>query len=131
MPYTTPTYADFIARFPIFNDAAVYPQAVIEAILTESANNIDTDWREVDYQPAILYLTAHKLATDNSTEGDEVDIGSGPASIASESFAGMSISYKNATPVAGSSAASSFGTTAYGRSYYNLLIKNKPGVVVA
>jgi hypothetical protein len=130
MAHTPPSYADFIARFPIFNDVVKWPQSVVEAIIAEATNNIDTSWIEADYKPAIMYLAAHMLATDNSTEGDDVEIG-GLQNIASESFAGMSISYKGADAPAGSAAMSSFGTTSYGRRYYALLQKNKPGVVVA
>lgn len=131
MPYTTPAYTDFIARFPIFNDVATYPQPVVEMLLAEAASKLDQDWIEKDYQPAILYLTAHMLATDNSTEGDTVDIG-GPTSLVSESFAGMSLSYKGMTPAPGTAMASgTFGSTVYGRRYYELLKNNKPAVVIA
>ena len=131
MSYTPPTYADFIARFPIFSNTVLYSQVVVEAILVEATNQIDTTWREIDYAPAIMYLAAHMLATDNSSAGTEIDYGTGPTSIASESFSGMSIAYKTVTPMAGSAAASAFGTTSYGRRYYDLLKKNKPAVVVA
>lgn len=130
MAYDIPTYAEFIARFPIFSNATAYPQTVVQSIIVEASNQIDSSWREVDYKPAILFLAAHKLATDNSGADDAVDIG-GPTSIASESFAGMSISYKKQDANAGSAAASSYGLTSYGRRYYELLIKNRPSVVVA
>lgn len=131
MAYTVPSYAAFIARFPIFNDVVAYPQAVVEAVIAEAARQIDTSWIEADYATAIMYLTAHMLALDNSAEGAEIDIG-GPTSIAGESFAGMSISYKKDTPTPGSAAASSiYGQTIYGRRFYDLLRKNKPPVVVA
>lgn len=130
MAYTVPTYADFITRFPIFNDVATYPQAVVEALIVEATNTIDTSWREVDYTPAILYLTAHLLALDNSSEGDAVDIG-GPQNVSAESFAGMSVAYSDTAATPGSAAASSYGQTSYGRRYYELLRKNKPPVVVA
>lgn len=130
MAYTVPTYADFIARFPIFDNVALYPQTVVELLLIEASNAIDTTWIETDYAPAIMYLAAHMLALDNSMEGDEVAIG-GPTAISSESFAGMSVSYSKSAAPAGSAEASSFGTTSYGRRYYNLLRKNKPPVVVA
>jgi hypothetical protein len=130
MAHTAPTYAEFIARFPIFNDVIRYPVTVVEQVIVEATNNIDTSWRELDYKPAIMYLTAHMLALDNSSEGDEVEVG-GLQTIASESFAGMSISYKDGGANVGSAALSSFGSTSYGRRYYSLLQKNKPGIVVA
>lgn len=66
MPYTTPTYAEFITRFPSFGNTTNWPQSIVELILAEAANNIDNSWREADYQLAIMYMTAHLLATDNS-----------------------------------------------------------------
>lgn len=131
MAYTVPDYAAFIARFPIFTDTAQYPQPTVEALLVEASGQVDQDWIERDYAPAIMYLTAHMLALDNSGANDFVDIG-GPTAIASESFSGMSMSYKTLAPTPGSAFASSnFGNTVYGRRYFDLLKKNKPAVVVA
>jgi hypothetical protein len=126
MAYTAPTYADFIARFPIFADR---DQTQIDLLLEESKNNIDQSWREVDYAPAIMYLTAHKLALDNSQEGDAVEVG-GASVISSESFGGMSLSYASGG-VGDVVSKTQWGLTAYGRAYYSLLQKNKPPVVVA
>lgn len=127
MAYTAPTYADFIARFPIFGDK---DQTQIEGLLVEGANNIDNTWREVDYAPAIMYWTAHMLSLDNSQEGDSVEIG-GQSPIASESFGGMSLSYATGSKSSDPVSMTSWGLTQYGRRYYALLIKNKPAVVVA
>lgn len=130
MAYVAPTYADFIARFPIFGNTDTYPQSVVEAILVEATNAIDETWLETDYKPAIMYLAAHMLATDNSSEDTDVEFGPGPSFIQSESFAGMSTTYsKGSTDAAGQSKI--YGSTVYGRRYYVLLQKNKPAVVVA
>ena len=125
MPYTTPTADQFYTRFPIFEDE---DEERIDALLAEAASQIDTNWREADYQPAIMYLAAHMLATDNADAGSEVEIG-GVSTISSESFAGMSVSYSSG-PQTGA-AASKYGSTEYGRRFYGLLIKNVPGVAVA
>jgi hypothetical protein len=127
MPYTTPTYEEFIVRFPAFDDEITWPQSMVEAVLTEAANNIDTTWREADYQPAIMYQTAHLLSTDNAVEEATV----GPETfISGESFAGMSTSYSE---VQGGTLASSetWGGTTYGRRYLDLLRKNRGGPIVA
>jgi hypothetical protein len=127
MPYTVPTYDQFIARFPVFGDK---DQTVVEMILAEAASTIDTTWREVDYQPAIMYLTAHMVATDNSGETDVVDVGgSGPGAIASESFGGMSLSYDKSKSAQDAAANSAWGATEYGRRFYQLLKGNKPAIV--
>lgn len=130
MPYTKPTVAEFQARFPIFEDA---DEAAIQIVLDEAFNSIDETWRELDFQPAILYLAAHLLATDNSGEGEEVEFGNaGAGAVASESFGGMSISYSQGNSSAGSlSASEAYGSTSYGRRFLQLLRANRGGPVVA
>lgn len=129
MPYETPTYDQFVTRFPIFGDRE---QSQVEAILAEAAaTGVDTSWREVDYQPAIMYLTAHLLATDNSAEGEEVAIGAaGAGGVASENFGGLSISYDKGNQSGSLSSSEAYGSTEYGRRYQILLRGNKPGVMV-
>jgi hypothetical protein len=126
MSYTTPTSAEFLVRFPIFEDKDT---ALIDMLLLEATNSIDQSWREEDYQIAIMYLTAHLLSTDNSEEGTDVEFGSeGGGAIASESFGGMSISY--ASPASANSGVSSqYSSTIYGRRFAVLLKNNRPGVV--
>jgi hypothetical protein len=126
MPYTTPSLAQFRARFPVFEDAE---DPLIEALLAEAAGQIDTSWREVDYQPAIMYLAAHLLATDNSAEGEEVEVGGSTGGIASESWGSMSVSYDTSAKSATAASSSEWGSTEYGRRFYSLLKKNKPGIV--
>jgi L-aminopeptidase/D-esterase-like protein len=127
MAYEAPTTEEFLARFPIFADK---DEAVIEACLAEATNTVDTSWRELDYKPAIMYLAAHLVATDNSGEGESVDVGAGAGAIASESFGGMSISYDNSGGSANAAASKSqWGSTEYGRRFYQMLTRNKPGPV--
>lgn len=129
MPYTTPTVDQFTTRFPIFADN---DPDQIEMILAEAASTgVDTDWREADYQPAIMYLAAHLLSTDNSQEGDEVSIGAaGAGGVASESFGGLSISYDKGNQSGSLSSSEAYGSTEYGRRYLMMLRGNKPGVMV-
>ena len=126
MPYTIPTNDQFTTRFPIFED---YDDDALTAIIKEAADQIDDTWREQDYQPAIMYLAAHMIALDNSGAGEDVTVG-GPAILSSESFAGMSVSYSQLAMSSGVSS-TTYGTTEYGRRYYALLLKNKPGIAVA
>lgn len=129
MAYDAPTYAEFIARFPIFDNQIKWPQSLVEAVLVEATNNIDTSWFEQDYKPAIMYQTAHILSIDNAEEGQDPQVGP-QTFLSSESFAGMSMSYQQ---VQGGTLGSSeiWGSTSYGRRYLDLLRKNKPGPVVA
>lgn len=126
MPYETPTYEQFVARFPIFNDD---DPAIVNALLLEATSTIDQEWVETDYQPAIMYLTAHLIATDNSEEGEDVEFGSpGGGGVVSESFNGMSVSYSQKV-LPESQLSSLYGSTEYGRRYLALLRRNKPAIV--
>lgn len=131
MPYTTPTAAQFKTRFPIFGDT---DNGIIDALIAEASRRVDHSWKDGDYQPAIMYLTAHLLATDNSSEDSSVQIGAaGGRTIASESFGGgLSRSYANSSFTAEGSLSSDdeYGTTEYGRRYYSLLKLNKGGPLV-
>lgn len=125
MAYVAPTYEEFIARFPIFADK---DQPLVDAIILEATNTIDTTWREVDYKPAIMYLAAHLLATDNSGEGEAVDVG-GAAPISGESFGGMSLSYGSPVNTSDAVSKTQYASTEYGRRFYKLLKLNKPAIV--
>jgi L-aminopeptidase/D-esterase-like protein len=128
MPYPSPpTVDDFNARFPAFGE---YDPDALAACLQEAINTVDTSWRDLDYVPAILYLTAHLLATDNSAEGADIEVGAGTGAIASESFGGMSISYATNSGAQAAVDSSAYATTSYGRRYYSLLKANKTGPVV-
>lgn len=129
MAYTPPTYEEFIARFPIFDNQVTWPQAMVEAVIVEATNNIDETWIEADYKPAIMYQTAHILSIDNAAEGQVPSVGP-QTFLSSESFAGMSQSF---SMVQGGTLGSSeiWGSTSYGRRYLDLLRKNKGGPVVA
>lgn len=129
MPYTTPTVEQFRARFPVFADSG---DSQIQILLDEAASTgVDTSWREQDYQPAIMYLAAHLLASDASQAGDEVSSGAaGAGAIASENFGGLSVSYDRGNQSGGLSSSDAFGGTEYGRRYLMLLRGNKPGPMV-
>lgn len=128
MPYTLPTSDQFYTRFPIFEDV---DPATITALILEASNQVDNTWIENDYQPAIMYLAAHLWATDNSGEGDDVEIGDlGSNVVASESFGGgLSVSYRQGAAGSGIAMSDMYGTTVYGRRFLQMAMRNKPGVV--
>jgi len=133
MPYVLPTVDQFKERFPIFSDS---DDGIIDTLIVEASHGVDASWKEYDYQPAIMYLAAHLLATDNSDEGDQVEIGAagGAGAIASESFgSGLSVSYATGGAANAEGSLSSddeFGTTEYGRRYLALLRRNRRGPLV-
>jgi hypothetical protein len=124
---TPPTIDDFNARFPAFGD---YDQDEAQFCLTQAINSVDNTWRDLDYVPAILYLTAHLLATDAGADGDTIEVGGGTGAIASESFGGMSVSYASSSDTGATVDSSQYSTTIYGRRYYALLQNNRGGPVV-
>jgi hypothetical protein len=128
--YVPPTPEQFKTRFPVFEDME---NDRVQLFLDEAMTSVDTSWVEADYARAIMYLAAHLIATDNSDEGAEIEIGpSGQGQIASESFGGgLSVSYVNTAAVAGSlSASDKYGSTVYGRRYLALLRRNRRGPLV-
>jgi hypothetical protein len=127
MSYDAPTLTTFRARFPVFD---TFEDAQVTAILAEATGRVDVSWREVDYAPAIMYLTAHMLATDNSQAGDSIVIGgTGEGDIASESFGGMSVAYRQRDSSTASDFVKDFERTEYGRRYLALLRVNFPPIV--
>lgn len=133
MAYEKPTLDEFRTRFPIFNDSA--SDELVEMLIEEAAGQVNTAWIESDYKPAILYLTAHLIATDNSAEGSDPGSGVGGDSggeIASESWGPISVSYRaRSIPKMGDNAFDQFyGTTSYGRRYMILVRRSFPAILV-
>jgi hypothetical protein len=126
MPYVLPTVDDFTTRFPVFADR---DEDQIQFCINEASRSVDDSWCEPDYQPAILYLTAHLLMTDESQDGDTPAIGPTQGGVSAEHFGPMSITYKD-FPEGSLSSSETFGTTSFGRRYLSLLHANKPPIVV-
>lgn len=128
MAYTDPTFAEFTTRFPIFADM---DEGQFDALLEEAKLQVDDGWlSQTNYKVAIMYLIAHLKVTDTSQEGESAVVGgAGSGGIASESFGGMSISYNNGASASNAAANSQWGSTEYGRRFYELLKRNKPAIV--
>ena len=129
MPYTVPTVEQFTTRFPEF---ASNDEEQIALLLQDSAFLIDCTWREVDYQPAIMYMTAHHLTNANAA----ADYGGGsmPGSVSAETFGPISVSYGgqsgNSSGSGGAWSGSPYSTTDYGRRYLRLRDGNFPAIMV-
>jgi hypothetical protein len=122
MAYVVPDSSDFKARFPAF---ASYDDTYIDLVIEEAALSVNETWIETDYQPAILYLTAHLITTEAGGPGG-VAGQSGP--VQSESFGPISKSYAVAKGASGN--VSLYSSTEYGRRYLTLLKRNFPAVAV-
>ena len=128
MPYTVPTVEQFTTRFPEF---ASNDEEQIAMLLQDSAYLIDDTWREVDYQPAIMYMTAHHLSGANSAA--DYGGGSAPGAVQSETFGPISVTYGGAGGGSSGNAAwagSPYNTTDYGRRYLRLRDGNFPAIYV-
>lgn len=128
--YDPPTPNDFKTRFPIFADES---DDRVQLFLDEASTSVDKAWAVADYRPAWMYLAAHLLATDGSSEDDSVQMGAaGQGVVAGESFGGgLSVTYAVPTIRDGSlSANDKYGTTEWGRRYYALLLRNRRGPLV-
>jgi hypothetical protein len=103
-----------------------------DSLLEEAKLQVDNSWlSQANYKFALMYLIAHLKTTDNSGEGESAVVGgAATGGIASESFGGMSISYNNGATANNAAANSQWGSTEYGRRFYEMLKKNKPAIVV-
>lgn len=129
MPYIVPDVNRFITKFPEFED---YDGQRIQDAIDEAAGRIDRRWIESDYQPAILYLAAHLLATSGSGEAGDIQTGdSGGGVVTSESFGPISISYGSKGGGSGSTTRyeQDYAATEYGRRFMALLRVNFPPIV--
>lgn len=126
MPYEVPTVADFRDRFPEF-DPDTFPDKKVSVLLGEAARSVDKEWIEADYQPAILYLTAHLLETFELYSAS-YGMGGIPKQI---SFGNRSITFDTSALTGGSNQASyEYDFTIYGQMYLRLLHRNVVPVLV-
>lgn len=126
MAYTTPTAAQFKARFPAFSAVA---DETVDAFIAEANRNVDTSWLEADYQRAIMYLAAH-LMTIEDVLGEAPDgFKFSGGVITSEKLGDAQTNYGN-TANASAAYPGDYGATVYGRQFATLLKLNQPAVLV-
>lgn len=116
---TRPTVVSIKTRFPEFADVE---DAVVEFAIEEAALEVKGNWT-IGYNLAIVYLTAHYIASAVAASASSVG---GGGDIASESFGRISISYAQ-----GSTAShSDLTTSSYGERFIALRDRNFGGPVV-
>lgn len=132
MPYTTPTAAQFKAKFPTF---ASVGDPTIDLAIQEASASVDLTWIEADYQPAILYLAAHIMTIDGVVIAGS-DLGSAGGVINAGLVSEMKVGdvQVNLAGAAGGSggagAATGLRSTGYGMRYLELLRRNHPAVAL-
>lgn len=120
MPYTIPTAAEFKARFPAFSEL---DDTYINSMIAEAARNVDECWSEDDYQPAILYLTAHNISEEQSLGG----IYGTPGMVTTSKLGDAQDTYATNNSIDGNSI---YGGTIYGRRFAQLQRLNVPAVAL-
>lgn len=121
MPYILPTAQEFKTRFtPTFDDL---PDGYIDAVIFESARNVDQCWTEDDYQPAIMFLTAHNISEEKSLGG----IYGSPGMVTSSKLGDAQDTYATNSNI---DSMGIYGTTIYGRRFAQLQRVNVPAVVL-
>lgn len=121
MPYILPTALDFKARFAPAFDAL--SDSYINSMIAEAARNVDECWSEEDYQPAIMYLTAHNISEEQSLGG----IYGAPGMKTSEKLGDAQDTYASNGSIDGLGI---YGGTIYGRRFAQLQRVNVPAVAL-
>lgn len=112
-----PTVAQLKARHPAF---ASVSDSYIDAVISDASGFIgESEWLERDYQPAIMALACHMMATEGALGGRADTSGA----LTSDKLGDAAQTY--ATITGGST---DFTTTSFGRQYLRLLRVNIPAV---
>lgn len=128
MPYVLPTIANLKERFPIF---ASVGDPILQGALNEGANKVDTTWREVDYQNAIMLFAAHVLTIDGHGTGREAKFAAlAEAGISSIKISSLAISLKKGGSEGSSKSYGTLSSSSYGKRFLDLMRVNHPAVVV-
>lgn len=125
MPYTTPTAADLKLRYPAF---AAVDDAVVDYWLEDALLTVKTSWIEDDYQPAIMALAAHNMASEGLGSGGDI-ASLGAAGVTDFKSASMSVSFDAATVRA--SSGGGYDSTRYGIAFKVYLRRNRGGPFLA
>jgi hypothetical protein len=73
--YTLPDAELFKTRFPAFDNLS---DGLVDMLIDEMSDHVDNRWRDKDYQPAILYLVAHRLTLEGEPQrSDAAAVASG------------------------------------------------------
>jgi hypothetical protein len=124
MTITPPPAADLKARYPVFADVS---DALIDAVMGEAAQWVDTSWRAADRVPAVLALAAHLMAVEGALDGGASGSAvNGP--VASSKVGDVAVTFANRA-AASMGDLSGFGETAYGQQFLRLRRRNFPAVL--
>jgi hypothetical protein len=125
MAYIVPTAADLKAAFPAF---IAVPDDTVTFWIGRAGRIVDTSWTEGDYNFAQMLLAAHYMVEQGLGTGAEAQAAAAGASGFKVMRSGaLSLERFDAAP--GASGAG-YSSTAYGRQFYELLMRNRGGPIV-
>lgn len=129
MAYTTPTAADFKARFPEFTAVA---DALINLIIAEQEPQVGVTWIERDRVPALMFLVAHILTVQGEPQRTIAGGATGavPGVVKRRKVGDVETEYQNANERLGTGSgvnavgAAGYELTNYGRMFKTYLRRN-------
>ena len=127
MAYTIPTASELKAAFPAF---AAVPDATVDFWIERATRLVDQTWFEEDYTFAIMLLACHYMVGAGLGTGAEAEINAQGMSAFQTIRSGQLTLSKGATSQSDESMGEWAGTI-YGKQFYWLLRRNKPGGAVA
>jgi hypothetical protein len=117
MPYTAPTPAELLLRYPAF---AAVAEDVRQYWLTDAHRTVDESWIEADYAPALMALAAHNMALAGNGAAGGI-----PAGVTKFKSGAVDVAFSDAAAAA--QVRGGYGATRYGIEFQALLRRNKGG----
>lgn len=115
------TPAELKALLPAF---AAVPDATVQVWLNRAARIVDSSWAEEDQQHAQALLAAHYMTLNGLGSGAEAEMAAaGALGFRSMKSGALSLDHGDG----GTTGMGEFGTTAYGRQFWPLLVANRGG----
>lgn len=127
MAWTAPTVAEFKTRFPVF---ASVPDATIQMLLDEAVGDVGETWAERDRTSAILYLSAHLLASEGAGVLGPGGSGAAITGAVKRRKVGDTETEFMGTGGIKDGPLGAYFSTLYGRRYMELMRRNFPAVRV-
>lgn len=126
MAFVAPTASDLKARFPEFGSVS---NDLINLILAEALPKVGETWIEADRRPAILYLAAHLLSMEGEPARSSSGVGiSATGPLKRRKVGDVEVEYAGGGEGGGSSDASGYMLSHYGRRYRELMRANFPAI---
>ena len=127
MAITLPTAVDFKARYSMF---AAVPDSVVTAIAGESVSWVDDTWIAADIPAAVMLFIAHTLMMEGYNASGTATGNAVSGRVTSVAVGDVKTTFEMARGSGSSGGHASFGETAYGRRFLDLMRRNSVGVTV-